>query len=209
MPEPLGYVLGLDLSLTRAAAVAVPVDFATLADFSRVLVAVAGHGLHNASSERERDARCVEVAETIEELAATVHVVGAFVEGYAFYGARAVGQPHALGELRAVVRRTLIARFGWAPTPVSPGAARSLFFGKVPKKPPGAKCDWLKSYILASVREVGAPFKHDDEADAFLVANYGLSEIGSAALSLAGVDSPTCSPSRSSKKRASSRSATT
>jgi hypothetical protein len=179
MTPDRGYVLGLDLSLTRAAAVLLPVAFT--GDFREVQVAVAGHGLHNASTELERDARCVEVAETIEELVHGHRVVGAFVEGYAFSRAQ---QPH-LGELRAVVRRALVKRYGWAPTPVSAGTARALFFGKTPKAPPNAKRDWLKAYILASVREVGAPFKRDDEADAFLVANYGLTEVGGVGLTIA------------------------
>lgn len=191
MENPNRYVLGLDLSLTRAAAVLVPLDFR--GDFSRVRIAIAGHGLHNVSTEAERDARCVEVAETVEELVHGVPIAGAFVENYAFVGARRAGSPHALGELRAIVRRTLLQRYGWAPVPVSADTARALFFGKAPRAPKGAKRDWLKSYILASVREAGAGalFKLDDEADAFLVANYGLTEVpGGVALTLAGSAPP-------------------
>lgn len=183
MAEPRAYVLGLDLSLSRTAAILLPVDFR--GDFAEVVTAVAGHGLHTTADELARDARCLEVAQTVEELVHGVRVAGAFVEGYAF--ARS-GAPHALGELRAVVRRVLVARYGWAPVPVSQSAARKLFFGRAPRAPEGGGRRWLKNYILASVRACGAPFQHDDEADAFLIANFGLTEVGGVALTCAPLE---------------------
>lgn len=179
MPDAPRYVLGLDLSLTRAAAVLVPLDFR--GDYARVLSIVAGHALQSAVDQLARDARCRELSETVEEFVFGVPLAGAFVEDYAF--TRAHGA-HQLGELRGVLRRTLNARYGWAPTPVNSATVRKLFFGKVPKKPEGARSDWLKAFILASVRETGAPFKTHDEADAFLVANWGLSEVGGVALTV-------------------------
>ncbi len=180
MPDATAYVLGLDLSLTRAAAVLVPVGFQ--GDFATVQTAIAGHGLRGEVSPTTRDARCLDVAHTVEEFVAGVRVAGAYVEDYAFSNSHG---SHQLGELRGVLRRTLIARYGWAPVPVNQATVRKLFFGKVPKKPEGARTDWLKNFLLASVREAGAPFRHHDEADAFLVANYGLTECGGVALTLA------------------------
>lgn len=172
--SPTLYVLGLDLSLRGAAAVLVPAPWDL--DFSRVLSMRVGASLTRGASEIDRDARCKMIASEIATFCIGREVGAAFVEGYSF------GSPmnaHQLGELRGVVRRMLVDRFGFAAMPVPPHSARKFFFGSKPSM----RSDMLKDFILESVNATGAKFATHDEADAFLVANFGLTEIGHPAIS--------------------------
>lgn len=173
------YVLGLDLSLTRSAAVLVPVG---ARDFAGVRALSVGATLRADATETARDARCYRIACALSAFAAGVPIAGAFVESYAFGMAN---RAHHLGELRGVVRRRLLEHKGVGLTPVHASQARALYFARPLKKPPGARTDWLKNYILGSTREAGASFANHDEADAFMIANFGLSEVGAAAFTLA------------------------
>lgn len=171
------YVLGIDASLTRTAAVLVPVDWEY--DWSRVVSMVAGSRLTRGASQDEQAERCERIGETLARLARNHAIEGSFIENYSFgshFGA------HQLGELRGVLRNFLFRALGTSPKPVAITSHRKLLFGSVPK----LRGDALKHHIVTTLRGWGAPHAWgDDVCDAFSVANYGLSELGYPALTLA------------------------
>lgn len=188
-------VLGLDLSLTRTAAVLLPTDWA--GDWGDVRVLTSGASLPNDASEMMRNARIVHIVNDLDSFLDDTTVEAAFVEGYSFGNAQ---RAHQLGELRGVVRWHLVRRFQLAPKPVAPSSVRKLFFGAVPKE----RGDALKKHILSTVNALGAEFKSHDVADAFLVANYGLTDVsGGRAMSLQGVVVPQPASSTPAKRQTS------
>lgn len=175
-------VLGLDLSLTETGAVLLPLDWEC--EFGRARALVAGYGLPMKSSQREVAQRVRTIADAVRVFveASGADVVGAYFEDYAY--AAAAGA-HQLGELRGVVRDAVLSsgslRCGAPVVVLNQTAVRKLFFGAVPRLPREA----LKDAILEAVRRCGAPWCNHNAADAFLVANAGLAEHGSPAMTLA------------------------
>ena len=158
-------ILGLDLSLTAAAAVAVPTDWD--GDWNRVHSVVVGEKLRHDASDAERARRTETIASRLVAFAQAERATVAFIEGYA-YSLRT--SAHTLGELGGVVRLELI-RAGIEIRTANMSTARKLLLGKCPKK--GAKaaaCDAL--------RAAGGLFETLDESDAMVAVNFGLSELG-------------------------------
>lgn len=165
-------VVGLDLSLTRAAACAVPVDWDL--DWARVKWLTAGAALPKDATPDQAAERVAGIAEAIVAFASAIHFSGAtlylVVEQYGFNMAT---RAHALAELGGVVKHELRkARLG-VPHPVVASSARKVLLGKNPQGKGAAKAAVMHFLHLA-----GAECPNDDAGDAFAVANYKLCEWG-------------------------------
>lgn len=94
--------------------------------------------------------------------------VEAWIESYAYAQPE---QAHHLGELGYGLRETL-QELGVPLNVANQGAARKLLLGKLPH------ASLVKKTVLAACQSLGAPITKDHEADAFVCANWGLSEWG-------------------------------
>ena len=158
-------VMGLDLSLTAAAAVAVPLAWD--GEWSRVRSVVVGEPLQRDATDEERALRTETIACKIVAFAILEGVSVAYIEGYAFSLRTSA---HSLGELGGVVRLALL-RAGIGIKTANMGTARKLLLGTCPKK--GAKVA-----VADTLKAAGANFKTLDEYDAMVCVNIGLSEMG-------------------------------
>jgi Holliday junction resolvasome RuvABC endonuclease subunit len=167
-------VLGLDLSLTSPGMCVIPCGW-ELGDWG---------GLHCftwvpeifGQTERDRISRIVGIADFVFAYALQHHAEHVFVEQYAF--SRSSSSVTKLAELGGAVR----AKFYWEAQivlqPVVASQARKLVLGKLPAKD-------AKKLTHMALASAGAGFENGDVADAFVVANFGLSELGLTALTLA------------------------
>lgn len=179
--DAVPYVLGIDPSLTRSAAVIIPPDW-ELGDWKALRFTSYGEeppdrkGLDVLSYERERIERMRRTADVLVEFASkTPGRLRGFVEGYG-YNMGGAGA-HSLAEFGGILRSRFLSRLGLALEPVAEASARKLLLGKLPPKD-------RKLAVQLALGKVGAPF-NSDECDAFAIAGYGLSELGLTALSLA------------------------
>lgn len=167
-----GAALGLDLSLRGAGLVAVPPDWC--GDWSRIARATVGHSLTRDATEADRIGRLVRLSAEVVAFAEAHRCKRAVVEQYAFTSRNA--HSHALGELGGVVKVLLTARVGIPVDVVPPASARKLILGKLPRKD-------VKVATRAALTRMGMPTEWtNDEADAFVVANYVLAGNGGYAL---------------------------
>ncbi len=159
-------LLGLDLSLRAAAAVAVPSDWD--GDFRRVQSYIVGEPLSKQATDAERAQRTDRISKRIVMFAKQHGAQLAMIEGYAF-GAKTGRE--ALGELGGVVKLALV-NAGLEIRTVPVASARKLLLGTVPRSKP-------KDAVREALKAAGAPASWSaDEMDAFTVANWGLSEVG-------------------------------
>jgi hypothetical protein len=158
-------LLGLDLSVTAAAAVAVPCDWD--GRWSRVRSIVVGERLRRNASDAERARRTETIASRLVAFARETGATRAWIESYG-YSMRT--SAHTLGEIGGVVRLELV-RAGLEVRTANMGTARKLLLGKVPRSD-------AKMAVYAALRAAGATFETADEADAFCAVNLGLSEAG-------------------------------
>ncbi len=158
-------LLGLDLSATAAAAVAVPLAWD--GQWSRVASLVAGEQLHRDSTDAERARRTETIASRIVAFARAQRATVAWIESYGFNQRTAA---HTIGEVGGVVRLELV-RAGVEIRTAPMSTARKLLLGKLPRSD-------IKVAIFSALRSAGARFDSCDEADAFVCANYGLAELG-------------------------------
>jgi len=158
-------VLGLDLSVRAAAAVACPTDWD--GDWRRVSSLVVGEPLRRDATDVERARRTETIAARLVAFARSTGATLAFVEGYAFNQATAA---HTLAELGGVVRLELV-RAGLDVRTANMSTARKLLLGRVPRS--GAK-----DAVVATLQAAGARFETADESDAFCALNFGLAELG-------------------------------
>jgi hypothetical protein len=177
--------VGLDLSLRQAAAVSIPLRWDLLGfDWKHVRSCVAGYSLEKNATAAEKVRRLAHIAEVITKFvnqqgngavglgpARGIHV---YMERYAFSRPH---QAHQLGEVGGVVKLGLF-QAGHVAESVNIQEGRKLLLGKVPRKD-------QKLITWQKVLEMGATFETQDEGDAFVVANFALSELGSPALSCA------------------------
>lgn len=182
----VGTVVGLDLSLRQAAAVVIPPDWDL--EWHSLKTLVWGGGLPYTAPESDRLDRLHWMKQQVYGFCVDNNARHVFVEQYAF--SQGQSQAHALGELGGVIKLTLhehlriwgikpareIAGEGvWTLQTVTASQARKFLLGKVPAK--GAK-----DFTHVRLQAMGAPFKTQDETDAFVVANWGQSELGRVAL---------------------------
>lgn len=162
--------MGIDLSLRQTAAV--------------IAIAgtnVPGHSMtcgedltHDATAEEKllRMRKITEALIAFREQHRASHV---FVEQYAYNMSQA-SRAHSMGELGGIVKNAFFDS-GVIVLPVVATQARKFLFGRLPAK--GAKKEASRR-----LKVMGFVFRTEDEGDAFIVANYGLSELGYPALSV-------------------------
>jgi hypothetical protein len=191
-------VVGLDLSLTRPAAVRIPAhwspgDWGSLEWWAGDDVPrVAGH-----EDDAGRCRRMIWISDRVLDFVVnrSPRTDAVFAEEYAF----SQGGPTArkLAENGGVVRVELF-RYGRVMRTVVAASARKFLLGKCPQRDP-------KVYVQAALWGAGAPLAEklvrkyrggweprtagahwgEDECDAFCVANWGRAEIGLTGLTLA------------------------
>lgn len=161
----MSVLVGLDLSVTAAAAVSVPLNWD--GRWSRVQSIVVGEKLHRNATDEERARRTETIASRLVAFARHAGATQAWIEGYAFNQRSAA---HTLAELGGVVRLELV-RAGIELHTANMSTARKLLLGKLPRSD-------VKVHVFNALRAAGAPFETCDEADAMAAANLGLSERG-------------------------------
>jgi hypothetical protein len=159
-------VVGLDLSLRSAAAVALNPSW--VPGTWNIPTSVVGYGIKAATPE-QRSARLVEIADALIVFAKRERATHVFVEDYA-YGLAGLGGM-MLAELGGAVKFLFYKQLGLVVTPVNVSTARKYFLGKLPPKDRAA-------ITHRTMLELGCPFKTSDERDALLIASYGRTEVG-------------------------------
>jgi Holliday junction resolvasome RuvABC endonuclease subunit len=166
-------ILGLDLSLRRPAAVVIPDgwELGRWDDLARL-----SFEPFEVASDRERYQRIGGIVARLIGFARERQVTYAFVEQYAF--SKSSSSVTKLAELGGHARVEFLRRTGLVLRPVVASQARRQLLGALPRKD-------AKLVVQLALGAAGAPFPNDDECDAFTVANFGLTELGLVALSLA------------------------
>lgn len=170
-----GYVLGLDLSLSRTGAVLIPTDW-NPGDWSALKVFDVTHDVPEKGDWRGQYARYLHFADVLVAWCEPWAIGRAFVESYAYSKFDQSGTK--LHELGGVVRVCFLEKLDIVLEPVNESTARKILLGKLPKK--GRKKVTEDALVVA-----GAGFRNGDIADAFVIANFGLTEMGLTALTLA------------------------
>lgn len=175
--------IGLDLSLTAPAACLIPPRWRLGYWWSLDVVAWDPPG--DMLDEQARIRRVEWIVDRVDEFVAKAAlrvVVGhaappaIFIEGYAF--SRSSSSVTKLAELGGAVRVDLRRR-GFVARSVTASAARKLLLGRLPKRE-------AKNATHGALRAAGVPPAWSgDVLDAFVVANFGLTELGLPALTLA------------------------
>jgi hypothetical protein len=169
-------VLGLDLSLSRSAAVVMPVP-----GFERVHAWVA-------ETDYRGQVLLHRMAKWIDLVAEESGATSAFFEQHVIMRG-AVLQAHALERIELVgALKLTLARRGIPVIAVVASSARKLLFGKLPRM----KRPEIKKFVRHELRRMGAPetiLAGEDEADAFVIANAGRHALGLPCFSVDG-DSP-------------------
>jgi Holliday junction resolvasome RuvABC endonuclease subunit len=160
-------ILALDLSLRGAGFVSYPLDWDGK-DWDAIPRKTYGEKLSKEATPQMKVGRLVRIAKEVLAFAEIFQPVEAFVEHYAFNS-----HPNLeLGEIGGVVKHQLTTQRGLVPTPVVASSARKVLMGTVPRQ--GAK-DATRAYL----KKIGMPASWtDDEADAFVIANYAASSLG-------------------------------
>lgn len=191
---PRHVVMGLDLSLRASAALVIPAGW-ELGRWNKLVSHVVGSNLLQDADQGQKLSRLESISDEIVKFARDNHVTHVFVEQYAF--SQMLTRAHAIGELGGVVKLDLRRKLGLVVMPVVASQARKFLCGTVPRKD-------SKDFVIAKLVDMGANFQTDDEGDAFVVANWGLSELGLVALSVGAQDGATkptgekpCKPSSS------------
>jgi hypothetical protein len=179
-------VVGFDLSLRAPAACFIPPGWA-LGDW-----ACADFGYETFDPRHEvRDEEHAELRAAYRRIGAIVHwaadfvemhqnrhacPVEVFVENYAF--SKSSSSVTKLAELGGAMRFHFYVARRTVVRSVVASSARKLILGKLPRKD-------VKTVTQQALWDHGAPFADGDQADSFVVANAGLSELGLPFLSLA------------------------
>jgi Holliday junction resolvasome RuvABC endonuclease subunit len=171
--RPVVRVVGLDLSLTCPAGVGIP-DGWELGDWS-TLQTFRYQTLPLREGE-DRVERLLDVAWHVCHFVKRCRATRVFAEAYAF--SRRSSSVTKLAELGGVVRAELHRQDSPRVEELTASFCRKLLLGKLPRRD-------AKVEVEHRLRKNGAPFRDDNEADAFAVANAGLSECGLPFLSLA------------------------
>lgn len=177
-------LVGLDLSTSAAAAVAVPTDWD--GNWQRVQSVVVGNPkparmkpeqLREWDTEDARIQRAERIAQLLGNFCRGVGASEAWIESYAF---NLHTSAHTLGELGGIVRLELM-RAGIALQVAQMSTARKLLLGHVPRgkaQVPGSKQTTSAAKIAARSALVHAGAPPDwtlDQVDAMVAVNLGLS----------------------------------
>jgi Holliday junction resolvasome RuvABC endonuclease subunit len=168
-------VAGLDLSLTGTG-ISVIDARSWECDIACVSSVRIGEKLKGSNADADHEARVrrlVMIANEVVAFLAGEHVTHVFVENYSFAMQHSA---HQLGEIGGTVKSTIWRELGIVAKPISNTTARKLFLGRGTGK-------GIKEEVARRLRELGWR-RSVDEGDAFVIANYGLSELGFPALSI-------------------------
>ena len=158
--------MGLDLSLRASGMAVIPTSWGL--DWSCVDVYTYGYELETTATVEEQLDRLNDISKEVLAFAEEHSVTHVFVEEYAF--SRVAARAFSIGELGGVVKLDLM-RQGLIPAVVNATSARSVI-GKFAGKGQKNKC-------RAELTTMGCPRSWtEDEVDAFVAANWGLSELG-------------------------------
>ncbi len=166
-----GTVVGLDLSLTGAAACALPCPWdGDLLDVR--MMPMAGYKLTNDASATERRERIISIRDAVLAFCTKVQARRIWVEDYAF---SAPGRITMLAELGGTVKIDLWENWGVSVETVRASQARKVLLQKLPQKD-------SKLFTKINVQKLGGPAStwNEDQIDAFVIANYALSTVGTA-----------------------------
>jgi len=170
-------ILAIDLSLRGCGIIVLPTNWG--GHWHNIHHQTIGEKLGNDATPQQKLGRLVRISSEILAIAEMFRPDHAVVEHYSF---NARGHHMDLGELGGVVKHQLATKLGLVAQPVVASAARKVIMGSVPRK--GAK-----DATLAYLRKIGMPLEWtDDEADAFVVANYASSALGGFAFAMTPVD---------------------
>lgn len=184
----MSWVIGFDLSLTAPAACVLPLDWRP-GNWKDV-----GSWLFKPPAPRNDDLvgqlkRYDEIARWAAAVIGDCHGKGprhCFVENYGFSKNNTAAS--RIMESGGITRMEVWRRYRFVLQPVAQNTARKLFLGKLPAAKKGEK---LKRPIKDIIQDVlfnkcKAPKSWDDnQADAWVIANWGLSEVGGRCLTLA------------------------
>jgi hypothetical protein len=166
-----GTVVGLDLSLTGAAACALPCPWD--GDLSRVrMMPMAGYKLTNDATVTDQRERIIDIRDRVLDFCKSVQAKRITVEAYAF---SASGKITMLAELCGVVKIDLWENWGVSVESVHASSARKLLLQKLPARD-------SKLFVKVNVQRLGGPALGwtMDQIDALVVANHALSTVGTA-----------------------------
>lgn len=178
------WILGFDLSLRAPAAVALPSDWKP-GDWKAVRTWLLKPKQPKQDDVRGQFERYNAIAEWATKIVGMCVVRGVkpkcYVEAYGFSKNNA--QASKIMGSGEIVKLEIFRRWDIIVVPVASNTARKLFLGTVPKKDP--------KIVVQDVlfNKCKAPKGWDEnQADAYVVANWGLSEAGGKALIVAGAD---------------------
>lgn len=174
--------MGIDLSLRSAGAVVLGPRWDPAKPWGLHLHATrVGYELAEPTPEAKAK-RLFDIAEGLYAFAWEHEVTDVFIEDYAFGLAGNSGI--AIAEVGGAVKSFFFNGVWDGPTgcrlivrPANISTVRKFLLGKLPKNSKVRTHQLLKD-------EMGCPFKTSDERDAFVVANYGRSELGLPGISL-------------------------
>lgn len=181
-------VMSLDLSLTSTGAVLVPGDWG--GDWGRIARGRVQPKLPRFATEDEKIERLIKANAAIVTFARERRPTHLVIEQYAYNMASDKGRAHglAIAELGGLVKAALHHGCGLSIEPFIASTARKLLLGKLPAtraKKGEPKPPKLKTVVFQTLRSMGMPQDWgEDEADAFVGANWKLSGIGGYALAL-------------------------
>jgi Holliday junction resolvasome RuvABC endonuclease subunit len=163
-------VLGLDLSLSATGACLLPSDWN--GNWNAIRRETVGYSLPKHANESQLTERLCVISDKIVRIASE-HVPGIAVMEMSGWGSG------KMAGLHDVVAVALWQRLRVPVCRVAAVSARKLLLGKVPRKPANAARDWVKDYVRAHLTQIGMPEDWSaDEADAFVLGQYMLSELG-------------------------------
>ena len=181
------WIVGFDLSLTAPAAVALPLNWKP-GDWKQMRACHIAPKAPKGDDVRGRLDRYILISEwapaVIEALGVPRHkmptAVKVYVEDYGY--SRSNAQASKVMESGGVVKVELYKRLGLTMTPVSSSEARKLTLGFNPRKPKHDAKVVIQDTIF---NKFGAPKTlTEDECDALIVVQFGLSQEGGKILTL-------------------------
>ncbi len=165
-------IVGLDLSLRNVGMVAIPEawdqEWKAL-DHETFRTSTAG--------ESSRTDTLIAIGTRVVDFCRRTEATHIYCEDYPRHLRSA--SVHTLAEVGGVVKARVREWTGLDVTPVNLSDARKLLLGRLPK------ADIAKRVVFEGLISCGAHFEDDHQADAFCVANWGLSELGLWCLSAA------------------------
>lgn len=165
-------VLGIDASLTGTGLVAVPLGWDL--EWRRIQHITLGVSLTKLATERERLERMQMLALDVRTWAIRVGATHAWIEDLPTQAAFNIPQ---LAELRGFIRSELMRECGLFVERAPQSSIRKLFLGRLPPRE-------RKQAVIAALDCMTDVFQTADEKDAFVVANWGLSELGAPCVAL-------------------------